>query len=84
MNSISGIWGYHAKYPRLGIQIKDDVWVGAGAKILDGITIGKGAVIASGAVVDRDVPDYAIVAGIPAKVIKYRGDSAGPHLQHIS
>ncbi len=64
---------YEQGITALGIEIKDDVWIGAGAKILDGVTIGKGAVIAAGAVVNKDVPDYAIVAGVPAKVIKYRG-----------
>lgn len=54
--------------------IKNDVWIGANAIILDGITIGNGAVIAAGAVVTKDVPDYSIVGGVPAKVIKYRFD----------
>jgi len=52
--------------------IKNDVWIGANAIILDGIKIGNGAIIAAGAVVTKDVPDYAIVAGVPAKVIKLR------------
>jgi acetyltransferase-like isoleucine patch superfamily enzyme len=58
------------------VKIQDDVWLGAGATILKGVEIGRGAVIAAGAVVKKDVPPYAIVGGIPAKVIKYRGTKA--------
>lgn len=54
------------------IIIDDDVWIGYGATILSGVHIGQGAVVAAGAVVTKDVPPYAIVGGIPAKVIKYR------------
>ena len=54
------------------IVVKDDVWIGYGAKILSGVTIGQGAVIAAGAVVTKNVEPYAIVGGVPAKVIKYR------------
>ena len=54
------------------IIIKDDVWIGHGALILSGVTIGQGAVIAAGAVVSKDVPPYAIVAGNPARIIRYR------------
>lgn len=56
----------------LGIEIQDDVWIGCGARILDGVTIKKGAVIGSGAVVTNDVPEYAVVAGVPAEIVKYR------------
>lgn len=59
---------------RAPIIIKDDVWIGANAIILKGITIGKGAVIGAGSVVTKDVPDYAIVVGNPAKVVKYRNE----------
>ena len=52
--------------------IKNDVWIGARVIILDGVTIGNGAIIASGSVVTKDVVDYTIVAGVPAKVIKNR------------
>lgn len=54
------------------ITIGNDVWIGTSAIILDGVNIGDGAVIAAGAVVTKDVPPYAIVAGVPAKIIKYR------------
>lgn len=54
--------------------IGNDVWIGTGAIILHGVQIGDGAVIASGAVVTKDVPPYAVVGGVPAKVIKYRFD----------
>jgi len=54
------------------VTIGHDVWIGMNAMILDGVTIGTGAVIAAGAVVTHDVPEYAIVAGVPARIIKYR------------
>lgn len=54
------------------IVIDDDVWIGYGATILSGVHIGQGAVVAAGAVVTKDDPPYAIVGGVPAKVIKYR------------
>lgn len=55
--------------------IGNDVWIGEGARILGGNKIGDGAIIAAGALVTKDVPSYAIVGGVPAKVIKYRFDS---------
>ena len=53
-------------------RIGNDCWIGYGAIILSGVTIGDGSVIAAGSVVVNDVPPYAIVAGVPAKVVKYR------------
>ena len=52
------------------VMIGDDVWIGANAVILPGVTIGQHVVVAAGAVVTKDVPDYSVVAGVPAKVIK--------------
>ena len=54
------------------VIIKDFVWIASRATILPGVTVGRGAVVACGAVVTRDVPDYAIVAGVPAKIIGER------------
>ncbi len=54
------------------VEIGDDVWIGYGAIVLSGVTIGRGAVVAAGAVVTKDVPEYAIVAGNPARVAGYR------------
>jgi acetyltransferase-like isoleucine patch superfamily enzyme len=56
----------------IGIKIEDDVWIGTRATILDGVHIGKGAIIAAGAVVNKPVPPYAIVGGVPAKILKLR------------
>jgi acetyltransferase-like isoleucine patch superfamily enzyme len=52
------------------VSIGNRVWIGAGAKILKGVSIGDGAVIAAGAIVTRDVPAGALVAGNPAQVIR--------------
>lgn len=57
------------------VIIGNDVWIGAGANILNGIEIGDGAVIAAGAVVNKSVPPYCIVGGVPAKTLKYRFDA---------
>ena len=54
------------------ITVGNDVWIGYNAIIKSGVTIGDGAVIGAGAIVTKDVPPYAIVAGVPAKIIKYR------------
>ena len=54
------------------VKIGNDVWIGQNVIILPGVTIGNGVIIAAGAVVTRDVPNYAIVGGVPAKIIKYR------------
>ena len=60
-------------YGEMGIvKIGNDVWIGANAIILDDVTIGDGAIIAANSLVNYDVPAYAIVAGSPAKIIKYR------------
>ncbi len=54
------------------VIIEDDVWIGRRAIILGGVTVGKGSIVGAGAVVTKDVPPYAVVGGVPAKVIKSR------------
>jgi galactoside O-acetyltransferase len=59
-----------------GLRIGDDVLIGAGVAIMAGVSVGRGAVIGAGAVVNRDVPPFSIVAGVPAKVIGERKGQA--------
>lgn len=64
--------------------VGNDVWIGARVFVRDGVTIGSGALIAAGAVVTNDVPEYAIVGGVPAKLIRYRfADDAVAQLLEI-
>jgi virginiamycin A acetyltransferase len=66
------------------IVIDDEVWIGNGAMILSGVHVGKGAIIAAGAVVTKDVAPYALVGGVPARMIKYRFDQeARDRLCHL-
>lgn len=57
---------------RCGITIGNDVWIGMGSTILNGVKIGNGVTVAAGAVVTKDIPDYCVVAGVPAKIIKMK------------
>lgn len=78
------IYTKNHKFDRLDIPIQDqghtnektvigdDVWLGANVIVLPGVTIGNHVVVAAGAVVTKDLPDYAIAGGIPAKVLKFR------------
>ena len=57
--------------PKLSpVRIGDNVWIGACSTILEGVTIGECSIVAAGALVNKDVPPYTVVAGVPAKVIK--------------
>ncbi len=63
-----------------GIKIGNGTWVGTNVVILDGVSIGTGAVIGAGSVVTRNVPDHAIVAGAPAKILRFRPGFSAPKL----
>ena len=63
---------YHDEFSN--VRIEDNVWVGANAYIMNDVEIGEGAICAAGSVVTKNVPPYAIVGGVPARVIKYRFD----------
>ena len=67
----AAFFGWRQSFP---VTIGHDVWIGHGAIVLPGRTIGTGAVVAAGAVVTKDVPDYAIVVGNPARVLRGRFD----------
>lgn len=54
------------------VTIGNDVWIGTRVIVMPGISIGNGVIIGAGAVVTKDVPDYAVAVGVPAKVVKYR------------
>ena len=65
----------HTKYTYGKVTIKKNAWIGMNVTICPGVTIGEYAVVAAGAVVTKDVPDYAVVGGVPAKVIKMQDPS---------
>jgi len=64
----------HEKLPEndRDVILEDDVWVGSRAIILKGVTLGRGCIIAAGSVVTKSVPPYAVAAGVPARVVKFR------------
>lgn len=64
-----------------GIVIGEDVWIGAQAGVVDGVTIGNQAIIAMGAIVTKNVPEFAIVAGNPAKIIGDRRDKPDTYVE---
>lgn len=66
----------HAVVELTNVEIGADVWIGTRAVILGGVTISHGAVIGAGALVTKDVPPYAVVGGVPARIIKYRFSEA--------
>lgn len=58
--------------PYKRVKVGNDVWIGVRTMVMGGVSIGDGAVIGAGSIVTKDVPPYAVVAGVPAKVIRYR------------
>jgi len=62
------------------VIIEDDVWIGRNVVVMPGLRLGKGSIIGAGAIVTKDVPKYAIVGGVPAKIIRYRGETTVNHL----
>lgn len=71
-SELRDVTGY--SWTRGDVVIGNDVWISTGVSILAGVTVGDGAVLAAGAIVSRDVPPYAVVAGNPARVVRWRFD----------
>lgn len=75
-DSVKAKFSTHRRDPVKRVLIGHDVWIGRSAVVLPGVVIGNGAVVGAGAVVTKSVPPYAIVAGNPARLIRYRFDAA--------
>jgi len=73
---------FPSKYIDEEAVIEDDVWLGYGSIILTGVRIGRGSIVAAGSVVTRDLPEYCIAAGVPAKVISWRFTDAETIRRH--
>jgi acetyltransferase-like isoleucine patch superfamily enzyme len=71
-DSVKTKFSTHSRAPNHQVKIGHDVWIGRSAIVLPGVEVGNGAVVGAGAVVTKSVPPYAIVAGNPARLIRYR------------
>lgn len=72
-NSTGSSWSSNTAFEEYeDIIIGNDVWIGSTVKVMPGVHIGNGAVVGAGAIVTKDVPAYAIVGGVPSKIIRYR------------
>ena len=73
---------FSGRPPLRPTTVGDDVWIGVNAIVISGVTIGTGAIIAAGAVVTKDVPEFAIVGGVPAKLIGMRFEAEADRTAH--
>lgn len=73
-DSVKAKFSEHLRHPVKRVVIGHDVWIGHSAMVLPGVVVGNGAVIGAGAIVTKPVPPYAVVAGNPARLLRYRFD----------
>jgi acetyltransferase-like isoleucine patch superfamily enzyme len=73
-DSVKAKFSEYEREPNKWVSIGNDVWIGHSAIVLPGVNIGDGAVVGAGAIITKDVPAYAIVAGNPARLLRYRFD----------